>query len=334
MWIFVIAFLGLLFYGCKVRREGFWEAPLDYNNTIALRGLCAVEIVIGHIGAAGRDPWLFLNRKAGVLVVGVFLFLSGYGLIYSLNKKENYLQGFFGHRIPKLLLPAFLVYIIYYILELADTPVGSRLAVTLKYFTFLKFSEKINWYVTELLFLYVIFYLLYRYFKVKTANIVLSALCVCFIIICYFGGAGNTWYGSTLCFPLGILFGCYESKLLLLIREKYGLVLTLSFFMTGVGVLLFFINEHSFTSNVIGRSIASAFFCIGVVAMLLKVKIGNGITDRIGTISYELFLVHEIFIFQDRFNMNLLYSICAFVLSILSGYLLHKCNERIFMKVL
>lgn len=334
MWIFVIVFLGLLFYGCKVIREGFREVPLDYNNTIALRGLCAVEIVIGHIGVASRDPWLFLNRKAGVLVVGVFLFLSGYGLIFSLNKKENYLQGFFRHRIPKLLLPAFFVYIIYYILELVNTPVGSRLAVTLKYFTFLKFSEKINWYVTELLFLYVIFYLLYRYFKVKTANIVLSVLCVFFIIICYFGGAGNTWYGSTLCFPLGILFGCYESKLMLLIRKKFGFVLVSSFFLTGVGVFLFFINEHNFISNVIGRSIASVFFCIGVVAVLLKVKIGNVITDRLGTISYELFLVHEIFVFQNRFDMNLFYSICAFMVSILSGFFLYKCNKRIFAKVL
>lgn len=315
-------------------KKGFWEAPLEHKNTIALRGICAVEIVIGHIGAASRDPWLFLNRKAGVLIVGLFFFLSGYGLMFSLRKKEDYLAGFFRSRMPKILLPAVLVYIIYYILELIGTPADTRLTVTLKYFSLLKFSEKMNWYVTELLFLYVIFYLFYRYFKVKTANIILSVSCVCFVVICYLAGAGNTWYGSTLCFPLGILFCCHEAKLLFFVKKKYWFVLPLSLAATGVGIFLFFMNEHSFISNVAGRSIASIFFCVGAVAVLMKVRIGNRITEWIGKISYELFLIHEIFVFQDRFPMNLVYAVCAFMLAVLSGWLLHKCTERIFLKVL
>ena len=183
--------------------------------------------------------------------------------------------------------------------------------------------------------MYVLFWLLYRNLKIRTANIATSVVCICFVVACYFGGAGNTWYGSTLCFPLGILFCCHEAEVLSLIKRKYILFLAVSFIMTGIGIFLFFINEHSLVSNVIGRSVASLSFCICVFTVLLKVKIGNRITNWVGKMSYELFLIHEIFVFQDKFDMNvLLYSVCAFAFSVFFGYILHKCDEKIFLKII
>lgn len=109
----IIVFGGLLFYGSKIYGDEECKDPLSYEKTLALRGICAVEIVIGHIGVVSKSPVLFLNRKAGILIVGLFFFLSGYGLMYSMQKKKNYMRRFIKCRIPKLLFPAIPVYVIY-----------------------------------------------------------------------------------------------------------------------------------------------------------------------------------------------------------------------------
>lgn len=53
-----------------------------------------IVIMIGHIGLATGSIVLYPNRKAGILFVGIFFMLSGYGLIYSVDNKPEYLKHF------------------------------------------------------------------------------------------------------------------------------------------------------------------------------------------------------------------------------------------------
>lgn len=64
------------------------ESVLSSEQTGALKGICAIEIMMGHIGSATESIFLFPNRKAGILFVGVFFLLSGYGLAYSMANKQ------------------------------------------------------------------------------------------------------------------------------------------------------------------------------------------------------------------------------------------------------
>lgn len=333
MFIFVIIFLILMLYGSKFIRQGYIEEPLNYNNTIALRGLCAIEIVIGHIGVATESPWLFVNRKAGILIVGLFFLLSGYGLMYSKNTKENYMENFLRCRIPKILLPVLPIYVIYFIIEIIGTDKSAVLNVILQYMFLWKVPEQINWYVTECLGLYFIFYILYRKLNIKAANIVLSLVCVSAVVIMWVIGMDNPWYGNTLCFPLGVLLAQYNTMIYSEIKKRYILILFGSFVSMCIGIFMFFVlDDYSFIANVMGRSIASVSFCIMAVTVLLKVKLGNKVTSYIGTMSYELFLVHELFVFQKIVDMNIFYCICAFLLSVLFAFLLHKCSMNSVMK--
>lgn len=202
--------------------------------------------------------------------------------------------------------------------------------ITLKYFFLWEFSTKLNWYVTELLFLYIVFRLLYRKLSIWISNIVIWVLCLCFILICFWAGTENTWYGSTLCFPMGLVFAQYEQGILLVMKKKHSLIFILCFFIMCIGIGLFFVNGCSFMANVVGRNLASLSFCILVIAVILKVKIGNRLTYFLGEMAYELFLIHEIFIFQSMFDMNLFYSISAFCMAIVFGYILHRLNKKVF----
>ena len=106
----IFLWLTLILVGIKSNKS-MPDTAFTIDNTMALRGICSIEIMIGHLGIATGSLVLFPNRKAGILFVGVFFALSGYGLMYSLENKEEYLINFFPNRMKKILIPAYIVFV-------------------------------------------------------------------------------------------------------------------------------------------------------------------------------------------------------------------------------
>lgn len=90
MILILVVFLLLTLYGCIKRETNY---PLQGSSLIALRGICAIEIMIGHIGLETGSIVLYPNRKAGILFVGIFFMLSGYGHHIVNRGKENYFRA-------------------------------------------------------------------------------------------------------------------------------------------------------------------------------------------------------------------------------------------------
>lgn len=251
---------------------------LTIPNTEALRGICAIEIVLGHIGLATGNIYLFPNRKAGILFVGIFFLISGYGLAYGFYNKKDYLKGFIKNRLVKIIFPLMIV-------TIYDIFLSKRIS--------LGFIIENNgrWYVYELLLLYMIFYLVYRYCP-KHQLVAVAVLSGILVLTGYLLNLGNHWYGSTMCFPLGIAYfhiSSTSTKMKISQRILAALVATA---VLGVSVYGFFRYENTFTGTVIGRSAASVAFCIVVILVLEKIDINSVITRALSKISYEIYLVH------------------------------------------
>ncbi len=109
----IILLLWVLLILCGSERNKSGSLPLEREQSVALRGICAIEIMIGHIGLATGSAVLYPNRKAGILFVGIFFMLSGYGIAYCAEHKPGYFKHFIGKKALKLILPAYVVYAIY-----------------------------------------------------------------------------------------------------------------------------------------------------------------------------------------------------------------------------
>ena len=131
------------------------DSSLTAENTQSLRFLLAAFILIGHASAVFgfAFPIHTLN-----LAVCMFFFLSGYGLYESLKTKKGYLKNFVQRRYPSILIPYYIIYAItpvltgIFLYSIADIPQGilDRL---------LRFP--LQWYVTELLVFYTIFFIVF-----------------------------------------------------------------------------------------------------------------------------------------------------------------------------
>ncbi len=95
---------------------------LTVDNTTALKGIMAIIIVIAHL--RNNIPMLndtyigSLLTSSGYLIVGMFFFLTGYGLCESYKNKENYYNTFFKNRIVTFYFDCIIfcaIYCIYYL---------------------------------------------------------------------------------------------------------------------------------------------------------------------------------------------------------------------------
>lgn len=334
--LFSVSALILLFlvlHGSKLKQS---PPPLiDRIGQSAMRGICAIEIMIGHIGIATLDPGLFPFRKAGILPVGYFFLLSGYGLMSSLSKNENYLnRSFIPKRLTSIWIPVCTLYALRILIDAAVllfSSGGIQINAQSVWQTVLGLFS-VNWYVWEISALYLVFFILFRYFQKNRAIIILSSLSVIFVVAAFFMDIANPWYGSTLCFPLGILLKHYEKAFTGLLNNKYFRNIVVAALVLSVSIASFFIlGDKSFIGNVIGRNAASLSFCILVTLVLFRVELRSSLTGHLGRVSYEIFLIHPLFIglLHSRIESSILLYVTVIALTVALAFALQPLNRRI-----
>lgn len=152
-------------------KNQYYNKILIQQQSTVLRGICAVEIMLGHIGIATGSLLLYPNRKAGILFVGIFFMLSGYGLSYGVSHKETYLDHFLLKKMLKILIPAVIIWIVARGVQmLLDPPIHNITS----------FFESTNWYVWEILGYYICFWLVYKLLRQIIGK-------------CKWGGGGNNF---------------------------------------------------------------------------------------------------------------------------------------------
>ena len=255
--------------------------------------------------------------------------LSGYGVAYGAEHKEGYFKHFILKKVWKLLLPAYIVYAIYTV----ALGLLFKEAVWTDLFSLMVFFEKTNWYVWEQLAFYIIVCLAYLLLP-KWTNLFVLVVSVVFVGIAYVAGMDNPYYGSTLCLPLGLYYYQYESRLTKLFNRRF-IILFLGFstlLLLGLGGF-FLLGNDSVLGNPIARNVASVSFCVTVLLLLGKFRVGGKAAGLLGRCSYEIFLVHLYVLSllkQMDIASQLVFSIVAIIVSLVAAIILHEVTAKIF----
>ena len=78
----------------------------DKSKTTLMKAVLPFIIIIHHLSNHFLDTaWIHPFYYAGISVVILFFFISGYGIIASYLKNPHYFDGFFKKRFLKVLLP-------------------------------------------------------------------------------------------------------------------------------------------------------------------------------------------------------------------------------------
>lgn len=197
----------------KVEEEKEVLSRMNY-----LRGFFAILIVLGHCGRRFESEQLLLAipHYGAYIWVCFFFTVSGWSLAYNFDYKEKYLEKFWIRKIMKLVLLAI------------ETEIVAQFLMYIflkkRFYINITILNDINWYIYEILVLYVLFWVSFRYFPKPLIREIFVWLISIFVAIgtwlLYRYGSWSGWsyayYYSVLCFPLGIsihkLFGKIVEK--------------------------------------------------------------------------------------------------------------------------
>ena len=296
--------IGLVATMVRIRRQKSPEALDGFGKreTLPLRGILVMLVVLGHlVGEVATKGHPLAGLSWATPAVGVFFFLSGYGLwkSYSAAALEDRLAGYwraFAARSAKRILPAFvIVAVIVILVRLAES--GS--------FSWVRFAETAQgkvgwlvphgWYVWTLVLFYGIYAVSFRFLGPKRG--VVAIFCASFIywIWIKYGLHWETyWWATIFAFPLGFVVSA---------RERYirGVVVSQPWMVCGclvcsllVSVVLRFVTGRR---SILTQEAFNLIVCLSVFVCMMAT---DWLTRRhvlvfLGTISYELYLIHGIF---------------------------------------
>lgn len=250
------------------KKTQFHDNSTSLEVTKSLRGFAALGVIIHHIsqqgtfqraGGRGNPGELAFFVNFGFKLVAIFFFCSGFGLIKSLNKKQNYLDGFLKKRVLNTILIPFWVnavlYGIWHIICGVKMPVAQWITNLLG----LTLMNNYAWYPIVLVLLYVAFYFIFKNVKNRKLCFFLMFLVIFLqgVYFCWNGhfawwanseknwwlaqGAmqsakwwmqsgviwffGEWWVNSSIAFLVGMIFAQYEEKITAWFRKGYWLKL-------------------------------------------------------------------------------------------------------------
>ena len=325
-FVILIALALLLLVGIKPSKLREWqEEPLSLERSKAIQGFAAVAIIVHHLSQelAQKAGTIGFFEGLGVLFVGIFFFFSGYGLYTSLKTKENYLKGFLKKRLVTILVPFYICILVF----VAAACICGEKFTPLQLLGVLSGWALINghmWYIVEIAILYLAFFLIYRLIKNRIAatfvmGIFVLAMMAGSLMLCH--GAdmsasgwfqGEWWYNSSFLFVIGIIFSKHSEGLRKIARKAYYLLLVVFAGLTAVLGLqtAYMLRNYSYWSEIPGQDPKYldkirclsvqlpwifVFVCF-VLLVMMKVRFGNPVLKFLGTISLELYLIHNLFL--------------------------------------
>ena len=107
---FLFIVIAIILFSCHIIRGGYNDNYLSPLTTKYEKGISAIMIVMHHLSQnISIHGILVVMQYIGFILVAIFFFISGYGLMYGFNNKHNYLHGFFKRRIVTILVPYWIV---------------------------------------------------------------------------------------------------------------------------------------------------------------------------------------------------------------------------------
>ena len=327
---------------------------LNFTQTQQLRGIAILLIMLGHLKSNVLVSNNYMSFYFGDCGVSLFLFLSGYGLMRSHQAQNATLSHFIKRRANRVFIPYWITTVLFLLLDyflLSETYPLQLITLTVLGLNFhlkLQLLDYGRWFITFILFFYFIFYLATRFKRLRTQLLILIAVPVIACYLNYFFqiippynpprqlthlspslGGWNPWHLFLLLFPAGFLAGAHIEKLKRVFPAPerfqwnglYGAALFLSlFFFIGRTTINHSVVGIFYTSLIINVSrLCLALFAVCTFVFFSSFNIQYRILSFLGSVSYELYLLHDAFMVKYDFilfRLPIKYSFPIFLVAI------------------
>ena len=337
-YIFTALLVGALALSVRPRKTAGFTTDVVQE----LKGFAILAIVLSHVGYFLVADHRFLFPLSTIAGVGVdlFLFVSGFGLAASAFKNLRPPLDFYLRRIDKLFLPLWGALAAFFVLDFyilgKSYPLGSIFSSFLGWFPSADIYNDLNsplWYITLILFFYLIFPLLFSPKRpVFSAAAIAAAAYVAFYLAHpLISGVAHLYELHLWAFPLGVAFASMaRNKAIGDINNPLIHYPLCIFLMLAIGYLALHANIGAGVLIEQGTSVLTALL---VAALFLVKRFEVRLLYLFGIFSYEIYLFHWPIMYRYDFLFGVLppwlamFTYLAFFLAL--GWLTQTALKRL-----
>lgn len=350
MVFFLLILLLLMFVEAKVAPEGAFETDyMSKDKTSAIKGIFVILIVFSHfsqyvtLGGSYDAPYLSLKAHLNQMVVAMFWFYSGYGIMESVTKKGfAYVKTIPTRRFLTVLLNFDLAILLFLI-------VGAFLGNTYSLSTILwsligwKSVGNSNWYIFATLVLYLLTFLSFLLLKWRqtrpahyAAVMLLTVLTIVFVYVQMKMGRPGYCYNTLILFPLGCWYSLLRNKVETIIMRN-DLVYALAGLLVLAAYAVSF--RYRFSKGIEAYTVWAVAFTLLVVLITMKITFYNAFLTWFGNHVFSVYILQRIPMMilshlglaQNHKYVFLIVSfIGTIVLAMLFDWLTGKLHEKLY----
>lgn len=350
--IFFVAVLFLLIIsGAEFSKPNeFNKDYISRAGTTAIKGIFVILIMFSHgkgyidVGGKFDVPYLKMQDHLNQMIVAMFMFYSGYGIMESIKKKGSaYIDTIPKKRFPQVLLNMDIAVVLFLILA---ATAGKFYSVGHILLTLVGWESvgNSNWYIFVILALYVVTYFAFLILKKKNNKatqligvIITTVISVAFVYILMKTKTTKQswWYNTLILYSLGMWYSYFKDKI-----EKVLMKNDLIFFAASGVLVLAYLEAYNMRSDygIYSYTVWAVLFTLGIVMITMKVKITNPVLEWFGNHVFSVYILQRIpmillsrYGVADRHKYELM--IASIIVTVLLAEIFDRCTGALSKKI-
>ena len=307
MLVVVLVLLMLIISSAKFAPAG--EFYSDYNSkekTTMIKGIFVFLVYCSHFTNAKYninlesvldEPYLIFKINFGQMVVAMFLFYSGFGIMESITKKGfNYVKSIPYKRFLRVLLNFDIAVLLFLVVQFF---IGKTFTLKTILFSLIGYKSigNSNWYIFVTLVLYLLVFLSFLLIKIKKNKItlfisllLLFALTVLFVYSQIYLDRLRYTYNTAIIFVFGCFYSYFKPYFDKIVTKNGFVYLAVCLAITCIGLFAF--NHKS--ENLIYYSFWGVSFVLAVVLLTMKITIANPLFKWFGNHVFSISILQRI----------------------------------------
>lgn len=281
---------------------------MDKQSSNVIKGFFIFLIVFSHVlnqfpyQGFLSVPLNYFRSILGQLIVSMFFFISGFGIILSIKKKgKMYSRSLVTNRLLRIVLYTIFLLIPFYIYSAV---IGNKSGIFdyLLSFIGLKSFGNETWFILAILVCYaacsVVFF--FNYKNLIVPIILTSSIILIYIIVMLVTKQPSCTWDTIVCFPFGMFAGIYYDNIKSILSKKRALfLLIISIVIVPLlqyGIYAINLKQKILVLRIIEMLLANAFFCLFFVCLTRIFVLKSHVLGFCGKASYAFFLMHRLII--------------------------------------
>lgn len=283
--LFIISICACFYKKKNIQKNAEKSVIMSKQSTNSIRGIAIIAVFLSHITVyAGLDGIIQYLSLLGGLGVSIFLFLSGFGNSFSIQRTDCYLLWMLRKTL-EIIVPFILSFVLlafYCFIFKLDAITGYCSITSMVTLTV---PGTTTWYLKIQLLCYFMMFL--GLILINTRYYIITfAVSIAYVIISSFF-LSDFWWHTVLCFPFGILWKKYREKHRKFLEIKHFSLLVM---LSGLTMIVM-LKYHGF-----GDAFVHCFFYLLFVFLFIEIayfrKPYNRICEWIGKKSLPIYLIH------------------------------------------